>query len=76
MPRAKTRKEEPAEAESDIAMEEAPTSHQPEAEDSMSVDQDDNDEAAEEEADEEEEEEEEEVQRVRLVCCFSHLRCW
>ncbi|KAK3901311.1 hypothetical protein C8A05DRAFT_16491 [Staphylotrichum tortipilum] len=69
MPRAKTRKEEPAEAESDIAMEEAPTSHQPEAEeDNMSVDQDDNDEAGaanEEEA--EEEEEEEEVQRVRLL---------
>lgn len=72
MPRAKTRREEPAEAESDIAMEEAPTSHQPEAEeDDMEVDQDDNDEAgAADEEEAEEEEEEEEVQRVRLVCVF------
>lgn len=62
MPRAaKTRKEESEEPGSDVVMDEAPTSHQPE--DDMSVDQDENDEAEDEEI-----EEEEEVQRVRLVC--------
>jgi hypothetical protein len=65
MPRAKSKKEEPAEAESDIIMEEAPTSHQPE--DDMSVDEDENDDVGDVEEDEIEEEEEEEVQRVRLV---------
>ncbi|KAK4155911.1 hypothetical protein C8A00DRAFT_13104 [Chaetomidium leptoderma] len=65
MPRAKTRKEEPVEAGSDTVMEEAPTSHQPESRDDMSVDQDENDEAG--EAEEDEIEEEEEVQRVRLL---------
>lgn len=65
MPRAKARKEEPAEAGSDIVMDEAPTSHQPESRDDMSVDQDEDDEV---EAEDDEVEEEEEVQRVRLVC--------
>lgn len=75
MPRAKARKEEPAEAESDIVMEEAPTSHQPESRDDMSVDQDENDEAGEVE-EEEIEEEEEDVQRVRLVCEIFIPKCW
>ncbi|KAJ4304078.1 RNA polymerase subunit AC19 [Collariella sp. IMI 366227] len=61
MPRAaKPRKEETEEHGSDVVMDEAPTSHQPE--DDMSVDQDENDEAEDEEI-----EEEEEVQRVRLL---------
>jgi DNA-directed RNA polymerase I and III subunit RPAC2 len=65
--RSKARKEEPAEAGSDIVMEEAPTSHQPESkDDDMSVDQDGNEEV--EEAEDDEFEEEEEVQRVKLVC--------
>lgn len=63
MPRAKARKEEPVEAGSDIAMDDAPTSHQPESRDDMSVDQDEHDEAEEDD----EVEEEEDVQRVRLV---------
>ncbi|AEO68940.1 uncharacterized protein THITE_2118800 [Thermothielavioides terrestris NRRL 8126] len=70
MPRAKAKNEEPVEAGSDVDMEEAPTSHQPENADDMSVDQDENDDAGEyedDEAVEEEEEEEEETQRVRLV---------
>jgi hypothetical protein len=67
MPRAtKARKEEPSDAGSDVAMDEAPTSHQPESRDDMSVDQDEN-EGGDEEDEVEEEEEEEEVQRVRLV---------
>lgn len=72
MPRAKSKKEEPVAAGSDVDMEEAPTSHQPEPADEMSVDPGANEEAEDYEnegADEdEEEEEEEEVQRVRLVC--------
>jgi DNA-directed RNA polymerase I and III subunit RPAC2 len=71
MPRAKSKKEEPTEAESDIVMEEAPTSHQPESRDDMSVDQDENDDVGDVDEDEIEEEEEEEVQRVRLVRGFS-----
>ncbi|SPQ22789.1 6304e2b7-9de8-4a99-b526-49cc923a28ce [Thermothielavioides terrestris] len=70
MPRAKAKNEEPVEAGSDVDMEEAPTSHQPENADDMSVDQDENDDAGEyedDEAVEEEEEEEEETQRVRLL---------
>ncbi|KAL2137378.1 hypothetical protein VTI74DRAFT_3318 [Chaetomium olivicolor] len=59
MPRAKARKE-PEDTGSDVVMEEAPTSHQPE--DDMSVDQDENDEVEDEEI-----EDEEEVQRVRLL---------
>ena len=66
MSRAKAKKEEPVEAGSDVDMEEAPTSHQPENTDDMSVDQDDNDE--EEGFEEDEEDEEDDVQRVRLVC--------
>ncbi len=66
MPRAKARKDEPVEAGSDIVMEEAPTSHQPESRDDMSVDQDEDDEAG--DVEEDEIEEEEDVQRVRLVC--------
>lgn len=66
MPRAKARKEEPAEAESDVVMDEAPTSHQPESRDDMSVDQDEEDDEM-GEAEEDEIEEEEEVQRVRLL---------
>ncbi|KAK4249948.1 hypothetical protein VTI28DRAFT_7865 [Corynascus sepedonium] len=65
MPRAKAKKEEPVEAGSDVDMEEAPTSHQPENTDDMSVDQDDNDE--EEGFEEDEEDEEDDVQRVRLL---------
>jgi DNA-directed RNA polymerase I and III subunit RPAC2 len=64
MSRARSKKEEPVEAESDIVMDEAPTSHQPE--DDMSVDQDENDEAG--DVEEDDVEEEEDVQRVRLVC--------
>ena len=67
MPKAKARKEEPVEPGSDIVMEEAPTSHQPESRDDMSVDQDEDDEAG--DVEEDEIEEEEDVQRVRLVCC-------
>ncbi len=64
----RARKEEPVEPGSDVAMEDAPTSHQPESrDDEMSVDQDDGDDA---EVEEDEEEEEEEIQRVRLVCCY------
>jgi DNA-directed RNA polymerase I and III subunit RPAC2 len=71
MPRAKARKEEPVEAGSDVVMEDAPTSHQPESrDDEMSVDDGDDAGEAEEDEVEEEEEEEEEVQRVRLVCWF------
>ena len=76
MPRAKARKEEAAEAGSDIVMDEAPTSHQPEGGDDMSVDQDDeNDEAGDVEEEDVEEEEEEDVQRVRLVCWNSYGGC-
>jgi DNA-directed RNA polymerase I and III subunit RPAC2 len=64
MSRARSKKEEPVEAESDIVMDEAPTSHQPE--DDMSVDQEENDEAG--DVEEDDVEEEEDVQRVRLVC--------
>ena len=64
MPRAKAKKEEPVEVGSDVVMDEAPTSHQPEEE--MSVDQDENDEAG--DVEEDDVEEEEDVQRVRLVC--------
>ncbi|GAB1320175.1 RNA polymerase subunit AC19 [Madurella fahalii] len=67
--RSKARKDEPSDAGSDVVMEEAPTSHQPESkDDEMSVDQDGNDQVEEAEDDEfEEEEEEEEVQRVKLL---------
>ncbi|KAK4106095.1 RBP11-like subunits of RNA polymerase [Parathielavia hyrcaniae] len=65
MPRAKSKKEEPVEAESDVAMEEAPTSHQPE--DEMVVDQDEDEDAGDVEDDKSDEEEEEEAQRVRLL---------
>ncbi|KAK4123199.1 RBP11-like subunits of RNA polymerase [Parathielavia appendiculata] len=65
MSRARSKKEESAEIESDIAMEEAPTSHQPE--DEMSVDQNEDEDAGDVEDDEDEEEEEEEGQRVRLL---------
>lgn len=74
MARAKAKKEEPVEAGSDIAMDDAPTSHQPESRDDMSVDQDENDEN--EEMEDDEIEEEEEVQRVRLVCHSLHLEVW
>ncbi|KAK3302480.1 DNA-directed RNA polymerase [Chaetomium strumarium] len=68
MPRAKSKKEEPVEAGSDVAMEEAPPSHQPESRDDMSVDQDENGDAEDVEDEEmDEDEEEEEVQRVRLL---------
>lgn len=65
-PRSKAKKEEPAEAGSDVAMDEAPTSHQPESTDDMSVDHQENDEAG--DVEDEGMEEEEEVQRVKLVC--------
>ncbi|KAL2019520.1 hypothetical protein VTK56DRAFT_9554 [Thermocarpiscus australiensis] len=61
--RSKSKKEEPAEAGSDIVMEEAPTSHQPESPDDEAMGQDENEEV--EEGDEEDVEEE--VQRVRLL---------
>ena len=64
--RSKAKKEEPADVGSDVVMEEAPTSHQPESRDDMSVDQ--NDDEGDIEEDDIDEEEEEEVQRVRLVC--------
>lgn len=72
--RSKARNEEPAEAGSDVVMDEAPTSHQPESkDDEMSVDQEGNDEA--EEAEEDEYDEEEGTQRIRLVCHrFPELR--
>lgn len=75
--RSKARKEEPSDVGSDVVMEEAPTSHQPESkDDDMSVDQDGNDQVEEAEEDEfEEEEEEEEVQRVKLVCRASRIVC-
>lgn len=69
MPRAKAKKDEPVESGSDIVMDEAPTSHQPE--DDMSVDQDENDEAG--DVEEDDIEEEEDVQRVRLVCLISQF---
>ncbi|KAK4135409.1 RBP11-like subunits of RNA polymerase [Trichocladium antarcticum] len=63
MPRAtKFTKEEPSDAGSDVAMDEAPTSHQPESRDDMSIDPNEN-----EEVEEDEVEEEEETQRVRLL---------
>jgi hypothetical protein len=65
MPRAKTKKEEPVEPGSDVVMDEAPTSHQPESRDDMSVDEDENDEV---EVEDNDAEEEDDVQRVRLVC--------
>ncbi|KAL2270387.1 hypothetical protein VTJ83DRAFT_2571 [Remersonia thermophila] len=68
MAKAKVKKDEPTAAEpaSDVVMDEAPTSHQPEAaDDGMSVDANENEDDIEEEEDEEEEEEE--VQRVRLL---------
>lgn len=70
MPRAtKVTKEEPSDAGSDVAMDEAPTSHQPESRDDMSVDPNEN-----EEVEEDEVEEEEETQRVRLVRWDSYPR--
>ncbi|KAL2171050.1 hypothetical protein VTG60DRAFT_3898 [Thermothelomyces hinnuleus] len=65
MPRAKAKKEDPVEAGSDVDMEEAPTSHQPENVDDMSVDDDDDDEEG--GFEEEEDDEEDDVQRVRLL---------
>lgn len=67
MARSKAKKEDPVEAGSDVDMEEAPTSHQPENADDMSVDHGDDDEE-EEGLEEEEDDEEDDVQRVRLVC--------
>lgn len=64
--RSKARKEEAVDAASDVVMDEAPTSHQPENRDDMSVDENENE--GEEEYEDDEIEEEEEVQRVRLVC--------
>ncbi|KAL2156475.1 hypothetical protein VTH82DRAFT_1220 [Thermothelomyces myriococcoides] len=66
MARSKAKKEDPVEAGSDVDMEEAPTSHQPENADDMSVDHGDDDEE-EEGLEEEEDDEEDDVQRVRLL---------
>ncbi|AEO58059.1 hypothetical protein MYCTH_2036258, partial [Thermothelomyces thermophilus ATCC 42464] len=66
MPRAKAKNEDPVEGGSDVDMEEAPTSHQPENVDDMSVDHNDDDE---EEGgfEEDDDDEEDDVQRVRLL---------
>ena len=65
MARTKTKKEESVEPGSDVVMDEAPTSHQPESRDDMSVDEDENDEV---EVEDNDADVEEDVQRVRLVC--------
>ncbi|KAL2263671.1 hypothetical protein VTK26DRAFT_5702 [Humicola hyalothermophila] len=62
--RSRAKKDEATDAGSDVVMDEAPTSHQPENGDDMSVDQDENEG---EEYEDDEMEEEEEVQRVRLL---------
>ncbi|KAL1838007.1 hypothetical protein VTJ49DRAFT_3130 [Mycothermus thermophilus] len=71
MAKPKVKKDESAtaaEPASDVVMDEAPTSHQPENDDNMSVDPNENGEEGEEGDEiEDEEEEEEEVQRVRLL---------
>ncbi|KAH6850088.1 DNA-directed RNA polymerase [Chaetomium sp. MPI-CAGE-AT-0009] len=64
MPRTKTKKEESVEPGSDVVMDEAPTSHQPESRDDMSVDEDENDEV---EVEDNDAEVEDDVQRVRLL---------
>jgi DNA-directed RNA polymerase I and III subunit RPAC2 len=68
MARTKTKKEESVEPGSDVVMDEAPTSHQPEGRDDMSVDEDENDEA---EVEDNDADVEEDIQRVRLVCRIS-----
>ncbi|KAH6636163.1 DNA-directed RNA polymerase [Chaetomium tenue] len=63
MARTKAKKEESVEPQSDVVMDEAPTSHQPERGDEMSVDEE-NDEV---EVEDNEAEIEEDIQRVRLL---------
>lgn len=68
MARTKAKKEESVEPGSDVVMDEAPTSHQPESRDDMSVDEDENDDV---EVEDNDADVEEDVQRVRLVCQIS-----
>jgi hypothetical protein len=64
MARTKANKAESVEPQSDVVMDEAPTSHQPERGDEMSVDE----ENEEVEVEDNDAEIEEDIQRVRLVC--------